>query len=487
MSEKLQQLQADVARAFRWSAVEPVNWVPDTAGADHDVFIVGGGQNGVAIAYGLRRNGIGRVKVIDQAVPGEAGIWGTTARMKLLRTSKFLPGPELGNPALSFRAWYETQHGAAAFDALVRIPRADWAAYLAWFQRSVGVDVEYGTRLLEVEPLDNGLLRLHLERDGRRHSETSRKLVLATGFNWAGEDNIPAEVRALPKALWAHTSERIDFARLRGKTVGVLGAGPSAFDAAGVALEQGAAAVHLFNRRGEILHQTNTPPAGPTTATGPSARYPGAMEHFFRLPDAVRWRHHLQQRDAPPSTPIDSIQRATAFDNFHLHLKAVWKSAEVEGEKLHLRVGDTRLALDYLITATGFRIDLGGRPELARIVDSIALWGDRYRPPAGEEFPAAARYPYLGEGFEFVEKTPGSAPYLANIHCYNWSAALSSGKNLSDVPSMPELPRLLSAISRGLFFADLPQHAERITGHGQPVADPSLYEHAVWPRRAQGV
>ena len=41
----------------------------------------------------------------------------------------------------------------------------------------------------------------------------------------------------------------IDFAALRGKVVGVLGAGASALDNAAVALEHGASRVHLFCRR----------------------------------------------------------------------------------------------------------------------------------------------------------------------------------------------------------------------------------------------
>lgn len=480
---RLQQLQDDVERSFRWSAPQPANWVPPTPGADHDVFIVGGGQTGVAIAYGLRLRGITRVRVIDLAAPGEAGIWTSIARMNLLRTSKYLSGPEYGNPALSFRAWFETRHGAEAFDALTRIRRGDWAEYVDWYRRTVGVEVRYRTRLLEIEPRDDGLLRLHLEHDGRRYTETTRKLVLATGFGGAGEDNVPDGIRALPAALWAHTSAAIDFAALAGKTVGIVGAGPSAFDAAGVALESGARAVHLFSRRGEIAHQPESPAYAPPPAF-PPARQPGAMEHFHRLPDPVRWRYHLVTQQAGASTPIDSIERVTRFDNFHLHLDAPWQ-AESDGRTVVAQAGGEHFRLDFVIAGTGFRVDLAARPELARIVDRIALWGDRYAPPAGEASAAGSLYPYLGEGFEFVEKTPGQAPWLANIHCYNFAASLSCGKNLSDVPSMPELPRLLSGITRGLFFADLDHHAARITARGAAAPDASVYAKAVWQPRRQ--
>src|SRR6185436_8091312 len=103
---------------------DPQNWVPDRDEVDHNVVVVGGGQSGSAFAFALRRAGIGKVSVIDAASDGaKAGVWLTSARMHKLRTPKNLPGPELGLPALSFQAWYEARHGAAAYDALERISR----------------------------------------------------------------------------------------------------------------------------------------------------------------------------------------------------------------------------------------------------------------------------------------------------------------------------------------------------------------------------
>ncbi|HEX7089557.1 MAG TPA: FAD-dependent oxidoreductase, partial [Longimicrobiales bacterium] len=206
-----ERLETQTRDALRWQGPDPANWVRPRRGveADHNVVIVGGGQSGLSIAYGLRRKGIGRVAVIDQAPPGGAGIWRTIARMHQLRTPKTLmPGPEAGNVALSFRAWYETLNGSAAFDALDRIPRLTWADYLDWFQRATDTNVRYRTRLLEIEP-QGGVLRLHLESDGARRIETTRKLVLANGYAGAGGPNVPEFMRALPPAVWTHTTGRI--------------------------------------------------------------------------------------------------------------------------------------------------------------------------------------------------------------------------------------------------------------------------------------
>jgi cation diffusion facilitator CzcD-associated flavoprotein CzcO len=134
---------------------DPANWVPDRPGVDHNVLIVGGGQSGCALAYALRRAGIGKVSVIDQAADeGAAGIWTNTARMNVLRTAKNLPGPEMGITGLGFQAWYEARHGEAAYDRIGRIPRLDWAEYLAWFRHFLGIAVRYGTRLDRIEPAE---------------------------------------------------------------------------------------------------------------------------------------------------------------------------------------------------------------------------------------------------------------------------------------------------------------------------------------------
>src|SRR5689334_9416210 len=65
-------LAAQTQRVMRWTGPFPADWVRPRQGADHNVVIVGGGQTGLTLAYGLRRKGVGGVQVIDQAEPGQA-------------------------------------------------------------------------------------------------------------------------------------------------------------------------------------------------------------------------------------------------------------------------------------------------------------------------------------------------------------------------------------------------------------------------------
>src|SRR5471030_3351444 len=147
---------ANALEALRLLGPDPDNWVPDRAGIDHNVLIVGGGQTGAAFAFALRRAGIGKVSVIDAAADeAGAGVWLNRARMNKLRTPKTLTGPELSVAGLSFQAWFEARWGAAAYADIDRIPRARWAEYLGWYRHFLKVPVRYATRLARIEPVDS--------------------------------------------------------------------------------------------------------------------------------------------------------------------------------------------------------------------------------------------------------------------------------------------------------------------------------------------
>ncbi len=452
-------------------------------GVDHNVVIVGGGQSGLSIAYGLKRKGVGRVEVIDRAEPGGAGIWRNIARMHQLRTPKALAGPELGNPALSFRAWFETLNGPAAFDALDRIPRLAWADYLDWFQQTTGTMVRYRTRLIEIEP-QGDLLRLHLESDGVRRVETTRKLVLANGYAGAGGPNVPDFIRALPASAWTHTTGNIPFAAMKGKVVGVVGAGSSAFDAAGVALESGAAEVHLFSRRPYIDYpaapQPGAPPAAPV-----DRGYGNMLELSYELPDVVRWRNFLLGDRRVASVPLDSIERAVAFKGFHVHLNSSLSDVALAGNgKVTGKVGSQRFRFDHLVAATGYRIDLAAQPELARIHE-----GDRAvarpvssRAPARRARPAPV-IPISARASSSCRATTTGAEYLRNIHCFNLAGALSFGIPVGDVPSTVDQPRLIAAVARDLYVEGVDTAAhERFINAPLATPDPAPYQRAVETR-----
>lgn len=440
-----QQAQADLARIGETGT----DWVPPAEGIDHNVVVVGAGQSGLAAAFGLQRAGIGRVSVVDAAPAGHEGIWRGPARMTILRTPKVPPGPELGLPSLSFQAFYEAAYGVEAYAALPTVPREIWADYVAWFRSASGVEVRNGVTLARVEPQE-GRLRLHFSSRGKTFTETTRKLVLATGIAGSGGPFIPDVVAGLPGHLYAHT-HAFDPKALAGRRVAILGSAASAFDAAGALLEAGVGAVDLFSRGADLARGSAMKPFG----------FFGAWEHFHALPDADRWAvmAHFRRRASFP--PPAAVKRAVAHANFRIHLDAGWRAVAPHGDgvRITLTSGATFDA-DFILLGTGYQADARLFPPFADFAPAIARWSDKVAVEA--EDAALASAPYLGPAFELVETEKGAAPFLADIHFLAFSAMTSTGRPVGDIASLRHnIPRAVAAIGRDLFVADRAKHLAR--------------------------
>lgn len=181
-----------------------------------DVAVIGGGQSGVAIAFGLRRAGIRRVQVFDAATPETAGVWNTIARMHTLRAGKGFTGLEQGIPELTFEHWYVALHGDAAFAAMAEIPRTVWLDYLNWYRETAGIDVRWQHRLISIDPrsdAENAPLNLRFELQDKGVIDLSTQtIVLATGLDGLGEPYIPSVLsHTLPPDRLVHTNDLINF------------------------------------------------------------------------------------------------------------------------------------------------------------------------------------------------------------------------------------------------------------------------------------
>ena len=116
------------------------------------------------------------------------------------------------------------------------------------------------------------------------------------------------------------------------------------------------------------------------------------------------------------------------------------------------------------------------RPELAGVRDNIMHWRDRIPREEAVCDPECARFPYLGPGFELLERTDGATPGLGHIHLFNWGVTVSHGALAGDIPGLRiGVDRLAEALCRTLFAADLAEHWQRLQAHDEPELKPTAY------------
>ena len=432
------------------------NWVLPRDGLT-DVVVVGGGMCGQTAMFALLREGVTNLRCVERAPRGREGPWTTFARMDLLRSPKHLTGPDLGIASLTYRAYHEAKFGVAHWEKLHKIDRVEWARYLMWVRETVGIPVEngVGVRTIELVP---GAVRVHLEK-GSVHA---RKVVLAMGREGSGAVRWPQfatfdPAKRAPGAF--HSADEIDFNQFKNRTIGILGAGASAFDNAAEALEAGAAQVVLFARR-PILPQVNK---SKWTA------FPGFLHGYASLDDARRWRFYtyIFSEQVPP--PYESVLRCERHPGFSIRFGEGWTDI-VPGPKVITPKGEHRF--DAVIVCTGFDVNLTDRPELAPIRDAIETWAAHVSPSEAEKFPEEARFPYLGDAFQLR----GSHAELGRVHVFNWGSTMSHGALAGDIPGLEIGARRLAAgIVRDLFVEDADRHWERVQVHNEDELKSTRY------------
>jgi FAD-dependent urate hydroxylase len=439
-------------------------WLEPKAGPDgrpaHDVIIVGGGQSGLATAFGLLRSMVTNIVVLDQAPAGLEGPWRSYARMHTLRSPKDFTGPDLDIPSLTYQSWHEAKFGVESWMNLDMIPKGHWADYLAWYAHVTRLPVRNEVRVTGISE-EAGLLRVETTGPDSDGTMFTRKLVLATGQEGMGGWTIPEPFAGLPASRRAHVADAIDFTALEGRRVAVIGAGASAFDNAATALEAGASEVHLLCRRAEA--QVIQPYRWLT--------FRGFLRHLGDLDDAWRWRfmHKIMtMREGFTQAAHDRCARHSAFQ---LHQGAPVLSAAMKGDHVILELPRCELAVDFVITATGIDIDFASRPELRDAAGNIASWSDRYLPPDGERDERLGRFPYLSTGYALTEREPGKTPWLRNVHLFSIASTMSFGASGSSINAMTTaVPRLVSGVTRDLFSDDAERHWAALNAYDVPQA-----------------
>lgn len=462
---ELRELEEQVRRDLTDLNLPRANWTCPRIGPDGipmlDVAIVGAGHCGLLAGAALMFKGVRNIEILDRAPPGREGIWTQSARMPTLRSPKSLPGMTLGLPNLTFRRWYEASFGTEAWEALSKFPTDAWQSYMVWFRHVLDLSVTNNVQVKAVLPGD-GFLAL----------QTSRGPIYARRVVWATGGNNSLDTALLPagiaRDLWpdraAHSCEDIDFSRLAGRSVAIMGGGASAFDNANTAIERGAARVDLFVR-GAHLYQVNRYIPYLSTA-GIGFGWPG-------FADADRWAAAvLVVRDmrAPPTR--ESVDRLMSHANAHVHLGSPVLSAERTGAHVALRVGSApgrSVETEFLILATGFRSELSRVKELSALVPHAALWQDRYTPPPELAMPELGGQAYLDGSLALTEREPGACPSIQRLHVFSRAGEVSVGSMASNIANANAgAERVAIGITEALAAEDAEHLRGLITSYEQP-------------------
>ncbi|SHG28388.1 Pyridine nucleotide-disulphide oxidoreductase [Kaistia soli DSM 19436] len=410
-----------------------------------DVAIIGGGQSGLFLGHALARAGVDNIAVLDRSPQGYEGVWETYARMHEIRSPKEVSGGEGAIPSLSVRSWFIARHGRAAWDAIERVPRTDWMAWLRWYRSVVDVPIENDIAVTDID-FDADGVTLETRKAGAVGKVRARLVVLATGMDGGGRWTVPSFIEnALPPARYNHTSDIIDVKALVGKRIGILGAGAAAFDMAVAALVAGAASVDMFMRR----------PRLPLVDLVRDFETAGHLGHAHELSDETKWALSSLLGGLSQSPAEHHFNKAWSFDNFRMHLGSPWETIGMDGDAITVTTPKATFRFDHVVAATGVTVDMALRPELRRIAAHAALWRDRFVPPADDPAPGRLGFPYLNRSYQFQPRIPGEAPGIERIFAFNALGAMSMG-GISQVSISSHkfgLPRLVRAIT-GLLFRE---------------------------------
>lgn len=466
----LGQLEARLAEDLARLELPGKAWViPRVVGNQKllDVAIIGGGMAGLTVATALRNLGI-QSQIFDRAPDGFEGPWATTARMETLRSPKQLTGPALGLPSLTFRAWFESQFGTEAWAELDKIPRLQWMDYLRWYRRVMKVPVLNDHAVEHVELHPEGYLVLTVRGPQGVQQIKARRLILATGRDGLGGPSYPSFAENVPPHLRCHSSDDYDYDTLAGKRVGVIGAGASAMDSAATALEAGAARVDLLIRRTDI----------PRINKNKGSGNPGLVHGYSRLPDNWKWRirHYINAQQVPP--PQGSTLRVSQYDNARFHVGCPIENVTSADDVLYVQTPKGTFELDFLIFATGFKIDWHLRPEYADFAPYVRTWADRYTPPAGRDDAELSACPDLGPNFEFQPKDGSALTGLSNILCFSYPAVASHGTVSGDIPAISDGAQ---SIAQGIAASFYQEDVDAYYAQMEAFSEPELEGHEWTP------
>ena len=322
------------------------------------VVIVGAGPYGLSVAAHLRAAGVN-----FQIFGKPMHTWREQMpKGMMLKSDGF--ASDLSTPESVFTLkHYCAEQGIEYDDTRVPVKLDTFVSYGMAFQKRMVPELD--TRLItHIQEADCGF-KLRLE-DGE--IVYASHVVLAVGITHFAY--IPPIFHNLGAEFVSHSSQHSDPERLRGRKVGVVGAGASALDLAGLLKDAGADVTVMARRTAVKFHDRPSPKRpspwkrirAPRTGIGPgwkSRFFTDFPALFHKLPEDVRLR--IVKRYLGPSAGWTVKEKIVGRVPVHTGLTPIRAAAD-DGQ-VHLVFTDqsgksVEHTVDQVITATGYRVDV---------------------------------------------------------------------------------------------------------------------------------
>jgi len=245
------------------------------------------------------------------------------------------------------------------------IPVGLFLEYAGWFQEKVGVEVV--ADLVRSLRKPDGPFEATLE-SGRR--VTADAVVAAPGITYFTV--LPEWVeRCLSPERWSHTCHLVRFDHLRGKRCLIVGGRQSAFEWAALLADGEAEEIH-------VVHRHDPPDFAPADWSFVDA----PMELTLTLPGWFRNQPADEQEAIGRRFWAEGRLKLEPWLTARLDKPSVhrWPNApvaacrEAPGGEIEVGLSNgTRLALDYVVLATGYKADMTKVPYLSGVVDRLEL------------------------------------------------------------------------------------------------------------------
>lgn len=323
-----------------------------------ELLVIGAGPYGLATAAHARQRGIAC------AITGRPmSFWKEHMPLGMLLRSGFDWHLDAGG-ADSLVAFLEEQ--SIARNDVDPIPVEIFLDYAEWFRRRRSLEVV--AEIVEAVERRNGQLVARLRGGGEL---AAAAVVAAPGLQYFAHVPQDHPVAALPAERWSHTCDLTRFDALSGRRLLIVGGRQSAFEWAALAAEAGAAEVHISYRH-------ETPRFEPSDWSFVDPMIESSIEHhgwFRRLTASEResinrrfWaegRLKLEPWLTPrlAGAPVQLWPRTTVTAC----------SVTPTGVIRAVLDGRTPLAVDHVVLATGYKVDIARVPYLGDLLPELEV------------------------------------------------------------------------------------------------------------------